>query len=288
MLGDPILANIGLPMVAVYLPPAWLALVPIIFIESGYGTWRYKFPFGRSLAAQSIANCLSTLIGIPITWLILVLVQFVALEWSGGVIPKSLLPILSPLLGAAWLAPGNEQGWWILAVAIAVLTFFFYLMSVASEGFVVARFFRDSPRNKIRSWMLQANAITYGLLLLLIFGALSAPKFSQPVVGFMQPVNEAMVDLVFFAVDQVSGSRKKEPPLIRAVQSGDLKKVQQLVAKGVDVNQTDDVGFPALSIAASNGDEKMTQLLLKVGANVNARSATLNDTALGSCCAIWQ
>lgn len=30
MLGDPILANIGLPMVAVYLPPAWLALVPII------------------------------------------------------------------------------------------------------------------------------------------------------------------------------------------------------------------------------------------------------------------
>jgi hypothetical protein len=43
-------------MVAVYLPPAWLALVPIIVIESGYGTWRYKFPFGRSLAAQSVAN----------------------------------------------------------------------------------------------------------------------------------------------------------------------------------------------------------------------------------------
>jgi hypothetical protein len=153
-------------MVAVYLPPAWLALVPIIFIESGYGTWRYKFPFGRSLAAQSVANCLSPLIGIPITWLILV--AFLALEWGGGVIPKSLLPILSPVLGSAWLGPESEQGWWILSTAIVVLTFFFYLMSVASEGFVVARFFRDSPRNEIRSWMLQANAIIYALPLLLI------------------------------------------------------------------------------------------------------------------------
>jgi hypothetical protein len=163
MLGNPILANIGLPIVAVHLPPAWLALVPIIFIESGYGTWRYKFPFGRSLAAQSIANCLSTLIGIPITWLILVLVEFVALEWAGGAIPQSVLPVLSPVLGAAWLDPGSERSWWVVGIAVAVLTFFFYLMSVVSEGFVVARFFRGLPRNKIRSWMLQANAISYGL-----------------------------------------------------------------------------------------------------------------------------
>jgi hypothetical protein len=82
MLGNPVLANIGLPMVAVYLPPAWLALLPIIFIESVYGTWRYNFPFGRSLTAQSIANCFSTLIGIPITWVILVLVEFVTVDWG--------------------------------------------------------------------------------------------------------------------------------------------------------------------------------------------------------------
>jgi hypothetical protein len=41
-------------MVAVLPPAAWLVLVPIILIESGYDRWRYKFPFGRSLAAQSI------------------------------------------------------------------------------------------------------------------------------------------------------------------------------------------------------------------------------------------
>jgi hypothetical protein len=275
-----VLANIGLPMVAVYLPPAWLALVPIIFIESGYGTWRYKFSFGRTLAAQATANCLSTLIGIPITWLALVLVEFVVLDQGARFVPKPVLWVATPVLGAAWLAPVADPGWLVVATAVVILTVVFYLMSVATEGFVIARFFRDIPRNTIRSWMLRANAISYALLLLLIFGVLSAPKLFQPAARFTQPMNEAMVDLVFFVVDRVSGTRKKEPPLIQAVQAGDLKKAEQLIAKGVDVNQTDDVGFPALSIAASNGNEKMTKVLLKAGANVNARSATLNDTAL--------
>jgi hypothetical protein len=49
MLIDLMLANIGLPMVAVYLPFAWFALVPIIFIEALYGARRYLSRFaGRS------------------------------------------------------------------------------------------------------------------------------------------------------------------------------------------------------------------------------------------------
>ena len=84
----------------------------------------------------------------------------------------------------------------------------------------------------------------------------------------------------FWAVDRVSGDKKKEAPLIQAVQAGDLKKAKKLIANGTNVNQTDDVGFPALSIAAGRGDENMTKLLLDAGANVNAHSATLNDTAL--------
>ena len=84
----------------------------------------------------------------------------------------------------------------------------------------------------------------------------------------------------FWAVDRVSGDKKKEAPLIQAVQAGDLKKAKKLIANGTNVNQTDDVGFPALSIAAGRGDENMTKLLLDAGANVNARSATLEDTAL--------
>jgi hypothetical protein len=104
-----------------------------------------------------------------------------------------LLSILSPLLGAAWLAPVPDQERWPIATAVVILTIVFYLMSVATEGFVVVRFFRDVPRKTIRSWMLRANAMSYALLLLLIFGALLMPKASRPVVQFMQPVSEVIV-----------------------------------------------------------------------------------------------
>jgi hypothetical protein len=263
MLTNPILADIGLPMVALYLPPAWLALLPIIFIESGYGARRYSLSFRRAFLAQAAANCLSTVIGVPVTWLVIVLIQFFTVP-SGT--------------GPAWLLP--DPGWWAIAGAIAVLTVVFYLMSVVFEGFVVACFFRQVPRKTIRSWMIQANGITYTLLLALILVGFVAPKASEPMMRLMQPVNERIVESAFWVVNQVSGDKRKESPLIQAAQAGDLKEAQQLIVNGADVNQTNDVGFPVLSIAAGRGDEKMTKLLLDAGANVNARSATLDDTAL--------
>jgi uncharacterized protein len=265
MLINLILANIGLPMVAVYLPFAWFALVPIILIEAGYGTRRYRVSFRRALLAQGIANGFSSVVGIPMTWFAIVLVQ-VAVAPGG--------------IGPAWLLP--DPSWWSIALAIAVLTIVFYFMSVATEGFVVACFFREVPRQTIRRWIIQSNAITYVLLLALLSAGLLAPKVSAPVLNLMQPVNEGIVDAVFWVVDQVSGKREKEPHLVQAVEAGDLKKAQKLISKGANVNQIDDVGFPALSTAAGRGDEKMTKLLVDAGADVNARSATLNDTALAS------
>src|SRR5437016_1743237 len=98
MLTNPILADIGLPMVALYLPPAWLALLPIIFIESGYGARRYNFSFRRAFLAQATANCVSTVIGIPVTWLVILLIQFFTV--SSGT-------------GPAWLMP--DPSWWAIA-----------------------------------------------------------------------------------------------------------------------------------------------------------------------------
>jgi hypothetical protein len=252
----PILANIGLPTVALYLPPAWLALLPIILIEAGYGARRYQLPFRRAFLAQATANCLSTLIGIPLTWMVLVLIQFLTVP-SGT--------------GPAWLMP--EPSAWSIAAAIGVLTVVFYLMSVATEGFVVARFFREVPRPAIRRWMVQANGITYTLLVAIIILAPLVPKVSRPMRELMQPVNESVVLTVYWIIDQVSGQQKKESPLIQAVLDGDLKKARKLIAGGANVDQTNEYGYSALYLAAQ-GDEKMTQLLLHSGADANARSSS--------------
>jgi hypothetical protein len=260
---NPIIADVGIPMVALYLPFAWFALVPIILIEAGYGARQYNFSFRRAFWAQATANCLSTVIGIPTTWLIIVLLQFFTVP-SGT--------------GPAWLMP--DSGWWTVAAAIAVLTVLFYFMSVVTEGFVVTRFFREVPRRTIRRWTIQGNAITYALLLALTLAGFGAPKIFQPMLRVMEPVNEVIIGGAFWAVSRVSGDKKKEPPLIQMVHAGDLKKAKKLIANGTNVNQADDVGFPALSIAAGRGDENMAKLLLDAGANVNARSTTLQDTAL--------
>ena len=259
------LANIGLPMVAVYLPFAWFALVPIIFIEALYGARCYYLSFSRALLAQAIANCFSTLIGIPITWFVIVLVQV-------AIVPGGI--------GPGWLGP--DPGWWSIAPAVAVLTVVFYFMSVTTEGFVVRRFFRDVPRQTIRRWIMQSNGITYLLLLALLVGGLLAPKVSEPIVNVMQPVSDGIVTGVFWVIDQVAGKRENEPPLIQAVEASDLKKAQKLISKGANVSQTDSFGFSALSYAARAGDKKMAQLLLNSGADVNAQSYTQNGTALAS------
>jgi ankyrin repeat protein len=131
-----------------------------------------------------------------------------------------------------------------------VLTVVFYFMSVATEGFVVARFFRELPRQTIRRWMIQSNGITYALLVALLSAGVLAPKVSEPLVNLMQPVNDGIVSGLFWVIDQVSGKRDNEPPSIQAVEGGDLKKAQRLISKGANVNQTDSFGFSALSYAA--------------------------------------
>jgi hypothetical protein len=266
-----LLADAGLPMVAVYLPVAWLALLPIIFIEAGYGVWRLKLPFGRALLAQAAGNCVSTLIGIPITWLILAIIEWLVLGRAAGAVPDQVLSVLSPVIGAAWLGPGAEKAPWIIVVATAVLTAVFYLMSVATEGPIVGKFFPDVPRKMIRGWTVQANAITYLLLVALIALAWSAPRMSQPVFSLMDPLSDELAETVGWVADQVSGSGEAETPLIKAIENRDEAKVRKLVARGANVNGTDKDGNTALQEAASAGDEKITRLLLDSGADVTAR-----------------
>ncbi|MBI1845841.1 MAG: hypothetical protein HY294_00875 [Candidatus Rokubacteria bacterium] len=62
-------------MIAIYLPTAWLALIVIILAEAGYGIRRLPLPAGRSLLSQTIVNGASTLVGLPVTWVVLAIVE---------------------------------------------------------------------------------------------------------------------------------------------------------------------------------------------------------------------
>ncbi len=94
-------ANAGVPLISFYLPPAWLTLVPIIFIEAFVGFKKYSLPFKTALISVSTANFVSTIIGIPLTWLVWASVEGI---FFGGVVGGHPISwaILSVTAQAAW------------------------------------------------------------------------------------------------------------------------------------------------------------------------------------------
>lgn len=58
------------------------------------------------------------------------------------------------------------------------------------------------------------------------------------------------------------------PELVYWASLGDVEQVEQLLAEGIDPNQTDDEGYSALQAAAENDHLSIVKLLVSRGANV--------------------
>jgi len=67
--------------------------------------------------------------------------------------------------------------------------------------------------------------------------------------------------------------------LMKAIKTGDLNGVVELLRKGVDVDTTDPEGNTLLMIAARDGNEPLAELLLSQRPKVNARNS-VGDTPL--------
>jgi hypothetical protein len=74
-------ANIGLPMIFVSYPIMLVALIPIIVFEGYLSAKLLKLRFKKSLVPSSLANCVSTILGFPLAWLLLLWFQVSA---TGG------------------------------------------------------------------------------------------------------------------------------------------------------------------------------------------------------------
>jgi len=71
-----------------------------------------------------------------------------------------------------------------------------------------------------------------------------------------------------------------QPPLLAAVSHNHVECVRVLLENGADVNQTDDEGHSALSIAARHGFLQLAEVLLSSGADLTLRSYRGGGTAL--------
>lgn len=162
-------------MIVLVWPGFWLLLVPIILIEALVAQRVLKVPWRPALRLSAKANLISTLAGIPATWLALLAVQMLATGvlvlgsniWGLGNEPPWVLVLLAPVT-AAWIGP--DQSWEVAAAAMWLCGAFF-LISVWLERWVLKRN-SDLSSIAIRRWSWEANILTYSMIEILLGGLL--------------------------------------------------------------------------------------------------------------------
>jgi hypothetical protein len=190
------LLDIGVPMIAVYWPPAWLAFIPVVLIEGFAGLRILRIKFGRVVVASTVANLFSTALGIPITWFALALIELFAFGSARG-FGTPLQKLYAVTVQSPWLMPYAEQSPWIVPVAAAVLSVPMYAMSVLSEYFIARFFFRSLTKKEIWRWQLIGNAFSYAFLILLFVAIFYFGDYFEWLYKPFQGVTIFLVELIF-------------------------------------------------------------------------------------------
>jgi hypothetical protein len=159
-------ANAGLPMLAVVWPLSWAALIPVIAIETAVGRRVADISWGRSLLGTALANAVSTLVGIPLTWGVLLAIQMVVPGGGGAELGIGTLggKLFAVTLQAPWLIPYDTDLYWMVPAAVLFMLPFFGVVSVFVER-PLFRLVAKCDALVARSWSWRANLTTYGILI---------------------------------------------------------------------------------------------------------------------------
>lgn len=159
-------ANAGVPMIFLIMPALGLSIIPIILIEAFYLSRRLGLKTARAVKTATISNLISTLAGVPLTWLLLVLIQIVTGGGRAFGLDTMLGKVLSVTFQAAWLIPYESELYWMIPVAGLVLLVPFFFVSWWSEYLVTKKILQDHPAQTVKVVVRNANIITYTLLVL--------------------------------------------------------------------------------------------------------------------------
>jgi hypothetical protein len=169
---QPAYADAGVPMLVLVWPGLGLLLIPIIIAEAGVARYQLGLGWRSALAMSARANLVSTAVGVPITWALMLGLEFAVfapLGASGWNPPAMFEHLFVPTLGAAWL-PGEGIPMWYLPAAAAVLCVPFYAVSVWIEARVVRARLASELRQQAHAWSRDANRLTYGAIIVGLLG----------------------------------------------------------------------------------------------------------------------
>ena len=170
-------ANAGIPMLAFVLPGMAISLVPIILIEAWCIGRLLNLSFTKAMKVMGIANLESTFIGIPITWVIWVVVEMLLgyfgyrlSDLLGISVPHFINYVFALTIGAAWLGPSEAQDYWMVPAATLVLLVPFFYVSWLLERRRTKLLLHDCDASSVNGATLKANIASYGLLGIIVIG----------------------------------------------------------------------------------------------------------------------
>jgi hypothetical protein len=160
-------ADAGIPMLMLVWPGFIVLLAPIIIIEAWCFRRILRTRWKEALVVATRANLVSTLVGIPLTWLVMFFIQLgFELGADGLSVDRSrVFNALYPFVAVAWVA-GEGQSIWEIFLAVSLLSVVFYFVSVVVERRVAAHWCPTVDVLEIRRWSWQANTISYGTIIL--------------------------------------------------------------------------------------------------------------------------
>jgi hypothetical protein len=162
-------ADAGLPMIIIVWPASGVLFLPIVVIEALVARKLLGLTFRRSLGVSAVANAVSTVGGIPLTWALLVLPLF-----GVALLPDALGFLALPFY-VAWLPP--VEATWLIPLAVGLFCVPCFFASVFIERWVARRLLRGHAAPEVRRWSWVANLWSYGaiwLALLIAMGWLYA------------------------------------------------------------------------------------------------------------------
>ena len=193
-------ADIGVPMIAVFLPPMWLAFIPIVLLEALLLARLLDVSFGRAVTPAFLSNLASTLVGIPLMWFVLAVAEMVCCGEARGLTTFSA-KLYAVTVQSPWLIPYERDLRWMIPCALAVFAIPCFVASVIVEAPVNQYFLRTGRRSLWRATAI-ANACSYMLLALLIWPAW---KLANHMPGFFGPIGEWILETTFKVAGSLTG-----------------------------------------------------------------------------------
>jgi|SRR5665213_131085 len=168
----PILADVGVPMIFIQMPAMLYAFIPVFVIEAMLIRRWLSLSYSDAFKGSFLANLFSTLIGIPLAWLVMLLLEFIVL-YPLGTAAEHWHWLNSPVLGVilfpvaiAWLDPADKDLYWLIPIASALLLIPSFFVSVWLERWAYNKSWTNLNLEivKVRNAVFKANLVSYAVL----------------------------------------------------------------------------------------------------------------------------